>query len=285
MRRCSSIFALAVIACTNTLYRGARAADTTFLEAIDDAEVKRDVVKRLADLDMFTATGDKLAENVTIQPFVDRQESDDGVEIVQSSFLAVKWPSAPDWDMEFVMYLPDGAPGTMHAVHVCGFLRPEFCANEEPYPGKTQGRCGISDEIDPQKTKFFCDFVTLAEVAEESNGAVILAGSEDLQRLDRHMERQMDMSGGEEQKYPPEIHFEVVELGDEGFDYDDDDLSPAPAPAPESSASTMSSNRRLLIVRGPAFAGMQMTMRAGPGGRRGRNGRSSFVTLPGSLGG
>ena len=287
MQRCRFLLisALTIIGCTSSFCKVARAEDATFLDDIDDADTKRDLIERLIDLDMYDANENKLAENVTIQPFVDREASDDSVNMVRSSVLAVKWPSAPDYDIVYVVYLPDGASGTMHAVHVCGFLQPEFCENMEPYPGKTQGRCGISDESNQQETKFFCDFVTLTEVAEENNGAIVLSGVEDLQRLERHMEMSSD---GEEQKYPPEIHFEVVELGDEGFDYEQDDLSAAPAPSPsteDAAAPSSSSNRRLLIVRGPAFAGMQMTMRAGPGGRRGRNGRSSFVTLPGSLGG
>jgi len=252
-----------------------------------DPVIARDLKARMRDLGMYDAKNNSLGQDVTIQPFVDRQQSDGTV--IPSSFLAVRWPSeATDYDMSFVAYLPDGDAGTMHAVHICGFLLPENCENKEPYPGKTRGRCGISDEAYALETKFFCDFVTLTEVPEDADGAIILEGTEDLERFEGHMMN----SGWRQQMYPPELHFEIVEIGDEGFDYAD---APAPAPAPDpaqapapttsSTAAKAPSNRRLLNVRGPAFAGLQMTMRAGPGGRGGRNGRSSFITLPGSLNG
>ena len=240
-------------------------------------KIAEDVHEAMKRLEMFVDDS-VLAADVTIQPFVEREavaEDNSAAAVeVDASFLAVKWPTAENdfASMSFVLYVPNGEQGTMHTMHICGFLFPDECSNEIPFPGKEFGRCGASD-VDRDRTGYFCDFVALQETMED-NGGVLMSGTESLERYEEHAERVGDARAGD-----VEIHFELIRLGDEGdVDVDEDeDLSPAPAPSP-APAREPKSSRRMLPVRGPAFAGLQMTTRAGPG-------RRSFVTLPGSLSG
>ena len=170
---------------------------------------------------------------------------------VGASFLAVKWPTAENdfASMSFVLYVPNGEQGTMHTMHICGFLFPDECSNEIPFPGKEFGRCGASD-VDRDRTGYFCDFVALHETVED-NGGVLMSGTESLERYEEHAERVGDARAGD-----VEIHFELIRLGDEGdVDVDEDeDLSPAPAPSP-APAREPKSSRRMLPVRGPSICG------------------------------
>ena len=234
-------------------------------------KIAEDVHRAMDELEMFIDDS-VLAADVTIQPFVERKAvdaADTAAVEVGASFLAVKWPTAENdfASMSFVLYVPNGEQGTMHTMHICGFMFPDECSNEIPFPGKEFGRCGASD-VDRDRTGYFCDFVALHETVED-NGGVLMSGTESLERYEEHAESVGDARAGD-----VEIHFELIRLDDEGLD---EDLSPAPAPSP-APAREPKSSRRMLPVRGPAFAGLQMTTRAGPG-------RRSFVTLPGSLSG
>lgn len=271
-------FALSVFLSSFVASRGAFAEALAANRYFQDlpAPVGDDVTRLLQSLDMLTSDGE-LQPDVSAQPFFDR-ETDGAKEVEQleidSSALFVKWPTpASEHKISFVLYAPS-EPDTLHAMHICGFLRPDFCENEVPYPGKNEGRCGESD-VDNERAGYFCDFVALHETKED-NGGVLMYGTEKLERYEAFL----DGETSEALVSSIEIHFDLVALGDTGVDIDDvDDVAAAPSPAPsadEESVGKTRSKRRMLPVRGPAFAGLHMTMRSGPG-------RRSFVTLPGSL--
>lgn len=235
--------------------------------------VAHDVTRALEMLDMITIDG-QLQSDVSVQPFVDREmdisENGDKLEI-DSSALFVKWPTPTnEYKISFVLYTPSKR-GTLHAMHICGFLRPDFCKNEMPYPGKIEGRCGESD-VENQRARYFCDLVNLQET-NEKNGGVLMYGTERLERYEAIAKSETN----ETLVSSIELHFDLVALGDIGVDIDEVAIAPSPSPsADEDLGETPRSKRRMLTVRGPAFAGLHMTMRSGPG-------RRSFVTLPGSL--
>jgi len=259
--------------------RGAFAETLTLNEYFQDLprSVADEVTRALAKLDMLTIDG-QLTSDVSTQSFFDREadisENDEKLEI-DSSALFVKWPTAAnEHKISFVLYTPT-EQGTLHAMHICGFLRPDLCENEVPYPGRSAGRCGESD-AENQRAGYFCDFVSLRET-DETNGGVLMYGTEKLERYEAFVEGETN----ETLVSSIELHFDLVALGDIGVDIDEVATAPSSAPSPTPSADkdfgeTPRSKRRMLPVRGPAFAGLHMTMRSGPG-------RRSFVTLPGSL--
>jgi hypothetical protein len=138
-------------------------------------KIAEDVHRAMDELEMFIDDS-VLAADVTIQPFVEREAvdaADTAAVEVGASFLAVKWPTAENdfASMSFVLYVPNGEQGTMHTMHICGFMFPDECSNEIPFPGKEFGRCGASD-VDRDRTGYFCDFVALHETVEDNGGGI-----------------------------------------------------------------------------------------------------------------
>ena len=266
------VFSLVLLAILVPRASGSPVVTNVYFDALPDS-IADDVYEAMESLNMLTNDGN-LMDDVSLQPFIEREagasfEDTDALDIL-GSLLAVKWPSNETTQkISFVLYVPNGE-AELHAMHVCGFLYPDRCKNEVPYAGKDVGKCGLSDASEAE-TGFFCDFVALHETKEE-DGGVLMSGSEVLERYKNYVEAvEHEVSAS-----TVEIHFELVEIGDHGIDEDDFDDALAPSPAPDS--DTKSTRGRKLPVRGPAFGGLQMVTRAGPG-------RRSFVTLPGSLSG
>ena len=220
-----------------------------------DEDVRRAITADFRELGILNAEN-RLSQNATLQSFVDRDANAnaDADVNVDDSILGVLWPTRDNnYSFTFAFYLPSESQG-IHAMHVCGFLFANECLNEKPFPGKPFGRCGESDADNASETGYFCDFIQLYEKTEP-NAGIFASGTESLERLGAHVE-----SFGEDALTSIELHVDLVALGDYG-------AAPPPGGA-----------RRLLALRGPTYAGMHMTLRAGPG-------RRSFITLPGALGG
>jgi len=235
---------------------GAGADPLELLRRLDDENVRREVSRDFRELGILNADN-RLSANATLQSFMDRESGD----LKDDSILGVLWPTKENkYTFTFALYLPNGSESSssLHAMHVCGFLFSDNCLNVKPYPGKAFGRCGDSDAANAQETGFFCDFVALHEKAEPTAG-IFASGTETLERLAAHIQ-----NVGDDAFESVELHFELVALGDYGG---------IAAPPPSAGAA-----RKLFALRGPAYAGAHMTLRAGPG-------RRSYITLPGALGG
>ena len=220
-----------------------------------DEDVRRAITADFRELGILNAEN-RLSQNATLQSFVDRDANAnaDADVNVDDSILGVLWPTRDNnYSFTFAFYLPSESQG-IHAMHVCGFLFANECLNEKPFPGKPFGRCGESGAGNAPATGFLRDFLQPYGKTEPKAG-VFASGTESLERLGAHVE-----SFGEDALTSIELHVDLVALGDYG-------AAPPPGGA-----------RRLLALRGPTYAGMHMTLRAGPG-------RRSFITLPGALGG